>query len=291
MNLKNFKFFSKKNHDIHDINDDGMTDQTKAAYARVEAMNNGTTNIDKEYKEAMKRIEDEEKTQKTSTGYFGQRFQQFNVSRRNSYSSQVAREEAANLLQEFQTKGLTESPQVSSTPKNVTQNTIHKPINDTIQNPRVSEKVPRPEDVIEMELTKLREMGIPEEIIQEFRNKDLEYIKEHRGIASEEAMTSRIKEVYQRFNDPAIVNIYRLSPEEFLVAGLASLQELGLSEEKAEEIKQKLLNSIDLYKQHNFSNHSINEEILFKLSSLKSSILKAAHGQEKIEKQDNSMKK
>ena len=102
-----------------------------------------------------------------------------------------------------------------------------------------------PENIVETELIKLGEKGIPKETLEEFRKSDLDFIKNSRGIASERTIISRLKETYGRFDDQNVVNIYKLNAEEYLQEMLFELAKQGFTEEKIKEFHNQTLSKIN----------------------------------------------
>lgn len=152
---------------------------------------------------------------------------------------------------------------------NYEQNEGIKKADTAVEVDRAARTTPKqtPEMFLETCLKKLREKGIPEETIKEYREKDLKYIKAN-SFEPDKCISS-LKEIYDRYDNPLVANIYILNPEEYLKEVQKALIEQGLSEENIQKFVEKMAKNIreekELFEKRQFKveDWSINQHTYF----------------------------
>lgn len=237
---------------------------------------NTTEDIDKKYEESMayfakeeaeraKRIKEDEDINNEITGRIAQLENAPGVRRANDVATEMAKEIAKKIKFSKENNPSEQNYQQVVKPKQTNINMINnqKKIVEAPEDKRTAE------EIIDTELAKLKEKGLPDKTIEKFRQSDLDYIKAKRGIASEKEIKSRLIEVYDRFKNPQVLNAYKLSAEEYLKNIVKSLIEHGISEEEIQRFYQNKLKEIannrKLYneRQINIPEWSTNQHIYF----------------------------
>lgn len=157
---------------------------------------------------------------------------------------------------------------------------IAQEIQDTL------EGIETPEELIEIYLAKLQEQGVSKKIIQKIRENYLNSLwlgrqNGSKGIIKNSYLKSEIRQQFSKFSDP---QIYMTSPEDYLEKCLANLQEQGISNEKIEIYRQKILEYIDTIRRimPERDDYVLNESIIL---SLKGYVNMDNQNKEQIEQQ------